>query len=81
VKTFNIRVAIVEPGIIDTLMARRIENPSNETAYRQSARFSSVFSGALKEPVPPSLVAKKILEIAERNLAVAPPGRTKCHSR
>lgn len=64
-KTFNVRVAIVEPGIIETSMARRIESPSNETIYRQSARFSAVFSGALKEPVPPSLVAKKILEIAE----------------
>jgi len=65
-KTFNVRVAIVEPGIIDTSMARRIESPSNETAYRQSARFSALFDGALKDPVPPSVVAQKILEIAER---------------
>src|SRR5579862_4113452 len=34
-KTFNVRVAIVEPGIIDTAMARRIGG-SHESAYGQS---------------------------------------------
>ena len=62
-KTFNVRVAIVEPGIIDTAMAHRIED-SNPSVYAQSARFSALFNGALKQPVPPSLVAEKILEIA-----------------
>jgi len=64
-KTFNVRVAIVEPGIIDTAMARRIEDPAAESPYGQSARFSAMFSEALKNPVPPSLVAAKILEVAE----------------
>jgi len=64
-KTFNVRVAIVEPGIIDTAMARRIEYPKNESPYGQTARFSILFSDSLKNPVPPSLVAQKILEVAE----------------
>lgn len=64
-KTFNVRVAIVEPGIIDTAMARRIEDPATKSAYGQTARFSAMFAGSLKNPVPPSLVAKKILEIVE----------------
>lgn len=64
-KTFNVRVAIVEPGIIDTAMARRIGDPAAESPYAQSARFSALFSDALKNPVPPSLVAGKILEVAE----------------
>src|SRR5271170_3513995 len=64
-KTFNVRVAIVEPGIIDTAMARRIGDPVAESPYEQSARFSTLFSDALKNPVPPSLVAEKILEVAE----------------
>jgi NAD(P)-dependent dehydrogenase (short-subunit alcohol dehydrogenase family) len=64
-KTFNVRVAIVEPGIIDTAMARRIGSTANESPYAHSARFSVLFSGALQNPVPPSLVALKILEIAE----------------
>ena len=64
-KTFGVRVAIVEPGIIDTAMARRIEDRPNHTAYPHRARFSSLFSASLKNPVSPSIVALKILEIAE----------------
>jgi NAD(P)-dependent dehydrogenase (short-subunit alcohol dehydrogenase family) len=64
-KTFNVRVAIVEPGIIDTAMARRIGDPANHSPYRQRARFSSLFTASLKNPVPPSLVAEKILEVAQ----------------
>jgi NAD(P)-dependent dehydrogenase (short-subunit alcohol dehydrogenase family) len=64
-KTFNVRVAIVEPGIIDTAMARRIEDPATKSVYGQTARFSAMFAGSLKNPVPPSLVADKILEIVE----------------
>lgn len=64
-KTFNVRVAIVEPGIIDTAMARRIGDQGVESPYRQRARFTSLFGAALEHPAPPSLVAQKILEIAE----------------
>jgi NAD(P)-dependent dehydrogenase (short-subunit alcohol dehydrogenase family) len=66
-KTFNVRVAIVEPGIIDTAMAQRIGDPAPGSPYGQTARFSVLFSNALKNPVPPSLVAEKILEIAQSN--------------
>jgi len=64
-KTFNVRVAVVEPGIIDTAMARRIGNRPSGSAYRQQARFASLFEASLKNPVPPSVVAQKIKEIAE----------------
>ena len=64
-KTFNVRVAIVQPGIIDTAMARRIEDPATKSPYQQAARFATLFSNSLKNPVPPSLVAQKILEVAE----------------
>jgi len=64
-KTFNVRVAIVEPGIIDTAMARRIEDRPSNSPYRQRERFSSLFAASLQNPVPPSLVAQKILEVSE----------------
>jgi len=64
-KTFGVRVAIVEPGIIDTAMARRIEYAGAKSNYRQRERFAELFTNSLKTPVPPSLVARKILEIAE----------------
>ena len=64
VKPFNIRVAIVEPGIIDTQMARDIEADGNSN-HSQSRRFAGLFAAALKTPTSPTLVADKILEIAE----------------
>jgi NAD(P)-dependent dehydrogenase (short-subunit alcohol dehydrogenase family) len=64
-KTFSVRVAIVEPGIIDTAMARRIRDRADDSPYRQGARFAAMFAASLKNPAPPTLVAQKILEIAE----------------
>src|SRR5271165_4149092 len=64
-KTFGVRVAIVEPGIIDTAMARRISEPTNQSAYTQRDRMASLFSQSLQTPTSPSIVAHKILEIAE----------------
>jgi NAD(P)-dependent dehydrogenase (short-subunit alcohol dehydrogenase family) len=64
-KTFGVRVAIVEPGIIDTVMARQIGTVPGASPYRQHARFSGLFAASLKEPLPPSIVADKILEIVQ----------------
>ncbi len=64
-KTFNVRVLIVEPGIIDTAMARRVEFPLPGSLYPQLDRFAALFKASLKHPVPPSLVGQKILEIVE----------------
>jgi len=63
-KTFNVRVAIVEPGIVETAMATRIgESNEANSPYSQKERFAKLFRAVLKNPVPPSLVAEKIAEI------------------
>jgi len=64
VKPFNIRVAIVEPGIQDTKMARAIENPL-QSAYPQTFRFAGLFRAALANPVPPETTAAVIRYIVE----------------
>jgi NAD(P)-dependent dehydrogenase (short-subunit alcohol dehydrogenase family) len=64
-KTFNVRVALVEPGIVSTAMADRIEGTPAGSAYAQSARFAALYANAAKNPIPPSVVAAKILEVAE----------------
>jgi NAD(P)-dependent dehydrogenase (short-subunit alcohol dehydrogenase family) len=64
-KPFNVHVAIVEPGIIDTAMARRVENEADASPYPYRARFTSLFTNSLKNPVPPSLVAEQIVEIVK----------------
>lgn len=64
VRPFGVRVAIVEPGIIDTAMARRIAAEGAPSAYPQRARYTALFAEALKNPASPAMVAEKILEIA-----------------
>ena len=66
VKPHNIKVAIVEPGIINTAMANNI-GTSEESIYPQLKRFAGLFAASLKTPTQPSMVAEKILEIAEGN--------------
>jgi NAD(P)-dependent dehydrogenase (short-subunit alcohol dehydrogenase family) len=63
--SFNVRVAIVEPGIIDTAMARRIKEPTGPEVYPQQRRFAHLFAASLKNPAEPSVVAKKVLEIID----------------
>jgi len=65
-KTFGVRVAIVEPGIIDTAMPREIEARTNASVYRQPARVAALFETSLRNPVPPSVVAQKIVEIVDK---------------
>jgi NAD(P)-dependent dehydrogenase (short-subunit alcohol dehydrogenase family) len=64
VKPFGIRVAIVEPGIIDTAMARHIGTPDAPSIYPQRHRTAGLFAASLANPAPPSLVADMVLEIA-----------------
>lgn len=62
-KPFNIRVAIVEPGIIATPMAERISDAPQKSPYPQVNRFYRMFEASLEDPTPPTVVADKILEI------------------
>ena len=60
VKPFN-----VQPGIIDTAMARRIEHPAAEAEYPQVSRFGHMFEASLETPTQPAVVAEKIRDIIE----------------
>jgi len=65
VKPFGVRVAVVQPGIIDTAMARRIEDAPTDAAYPQVRRFGHMFEASLEQPTPPALVAETIREIID----------------
>ena len=65
VKPFNIHVAIVEPGIIDTAMSRHVSVAQALSPYPQQRRTAALFTAALKNPTPPSVVAEKVVEIAQ----------------
>lgn len=64
-KPFNVRVAIIEPGIIDTDMARNVRDLPRSPLYPQPARFASLFIASLRNPVPPGIVGKKIVDVVE----------------
>lgn len=64
VKPFGVRVAVVEPGIIDTSMAARISTDTPQTGYSSRNRMAALFRASLKNPTAPSLVAERIVAIA-----------------
>ena len=65
VKPFGVRVCIVEPGIIDTSMARHIAVGRAASHYPQQRRNAVLFAAALQRPTPPSLVADTIVGAVE----------------
>ncbi len=65
VKAFGIRVAIVQPGIINTDMARSITTESDTSLYPHGHRMAGLFTASLVTPTGPDLVGDKIREIIE----------------
>jgi len=63
---FNIRVAIVQPGMIDTAMARRVGEQRGDSPYPHTRRIAGLFSASLHNPTAPFLVGQKMREIIER---------------
>jgi NAD(P)-dependent dehydrogenase (short-subunit alcohol dehydrogenase family) len=64
-KSFEIKVSIVEPGMIATpVWDKRREVPAN-TRYRQERRIHALVNALLKQPVTPFVVADKIVEIVQ----------------
>lgn len=65
VKPFNIRVAIVEPGIIDTAMARGATAPP-PSSYPHAQRIADLFGASIaRSSTSPELVAQKIAGIVQ----------------
>ena len=64
-KMFNVRVSIVQPGIVDTSMARGIRDLSGDSVYPHAPRFAGLFTAWLRTPAPPSLFGQKIIDIIE----------------
>jgi NAD(P)-dependent dehydrogenase (short-subunit alcohol dehydrogenase family) len=65
-RPFNIRVAIVEPGIIDTYMAQNIGGMEYSKVYPQARRVRAMFAATLAAGAgTPELVAQKVAEIID----------------
>lgn len=67
-KMFNIRVVIVEPGVIQTAMSQRVAGMNSEKGspiYPHERRMATLFTASLQKPTPPTAVGEKIREIIE----------------
>jgi NAD(P)-dependent dehydrogenase (short-subunit alcohol dehydrogenase family) len=64
-KPFDVRVAVVEPGIIETPMPRAIAAGESASHYQQGRNMAALFQASLRQPVPPSIVAVAIRDVIE----------------
>jgi len=62
-KGFNIRVAVVEPGVIATPIFGKAKPIPADTRYPHAKRIAAIFAAALQNPTSPFVVAEKIREI------------------
>jgi len=63
VKALGIRVAIVQPGIIDTDMANEIADRGDRSLYPHTDRMAGLFTASLKTPTGPEIVGDTIRDI------------------
>jgi NAD(P)-dependent dehydrogenase (short-subunit alcohol dehydrogenase family) len=74
VKPFNIRVNVVEPGVIETPIFGK-GNDVSADIYPGPRRMQAVFAAALAQPVPASVIGDQIRDIvADESWQVRYPG-------
>lgn len=69
VKALGIRVAIIQPGIIDTDMAQGITNHNADSSYPHERRLAGLFTASLRTATGPEVVGDKIREVIEDDTA------------
>jgi NAD(P)-dependent dehydrogenase (short-subunit alcohol dehydrogenase family) len=66
-KAFNVRVAIVEPGVIATPIFSKVKPIPEGSPYPQARRQRALFAKSLTNPTSPYVVGEKIREIVDGN--------------
>jgi NAD(P)-dependent dehydrogenase (short-subunit alcohol dehydrogenase family) len=64
-RAFNVRVAIVEPGVIATPIFTKARPLRENSPYPHSKRLRAIFAAALANPTPPSVVGDLIRDIVD----------------
>jgi NAD(P)-dependent dehydrogenase (short-subunit alcohol dehydrogenase family) len=59
VKAFHIRVAMVEPGVIQTPIFDKLPDDPPPSQYPHAERLRSLFAASLRQPVSPGVVARR----------------------
>jgi NAD(P)-dependent dehydrogenase (short-subunit alcohol dehydrogenase family) len=65
VKPFKIRVAIIEPGVIQTPIFAKMRSIPPDTHYPHERRLHALFAAAFPTATPPSAVGEQIRQIIE----------------
>jgi NAD(P)-dependent dehydrogenase (short-subunit alcohol dehydrogenase family) len=74
VKPFNIRVNVVEPGVIETPIFGKEEKLDGDP-YPGARRMNAVFAAALEHPVPASVIGDQVRDIvADESWQLRYPG-------
>jgi NAD(P)-dependent dehydrogenase (short-subunit alcohol dehydrogenase family) len=66
-KAFNVRVAIIEPGVIATPIFSKAKPIPEGSPYPQARRQRALFAKSLTNPTSPYVVGEKIREIVDGN--------------
>src|SRR5258707_11825049 len=74
-KAFNVRVAIIEPGVIATPIFSKAKPTPDNTPYPHARRQRALFAQSLTNPTSPYIVGDKIREIVDEI------GRASCRER
>jgi NAD(P)-dependent dehydrogenase (short-subunit alcohol dehydrogenase family) len=64
-KAFNVRVAIVEPGVIATPIFSKARPSPQNSPYPHTRRQRALFAASLTQPTSPYVVGEKICDIVE----------------
>jgi len=64
-KAFNVRVAIIEPGVIATAIFRKGTPPKPNSPYPHMRRLIALFRASLQKPTSPYVVGEQIREIVD----------------
>ena len=64
-KSFGVRVAIVEPGVIATPIFGKVAPDPQNSHYPHARRLEAIFAASLKHPVSPYVVGEAIRRIVE----------------
>lgn len=63
-KAFNVRVALIEPGVIATPIFTKLAPPVENSPYPHQRRLKALFMAGGQSPTSPDVVADQIVQIA-----------------
>jgi NAD(P)-dependent dehydrogenase (short-subunit alcohol dehydrogenase family) len=66
-KAFNVRVAIIEPGVIATPIFDKARPSPKDSPYPHSRRVAAMLTASLTKPTSPYVVGEQIRQIVDGN--------------